>query len=80
MRHSFIFVAALAAAAWPGHSSAQSLAERVTRADSPRVQFTYSARPGACGNGRSFVQVGGGTWIGNFSEGERRDACEAGPS
>ena len=80
MRHPIVTAAALAAAAlWPRHSDAQALADRVAGAAGPRVQFTYAGRAGVCGNGRSFVQVGGNSWYGSFTEGDRRDACEAGP-
>lgn len=80
MRHHIVTAAALAAAAlWPRHSDAQALADRVAGAAGPRVQFTYAGRAGVCGNGRSFVQVSGNSWFGSFTEGDRRDACEAGP-
>lgn len=58
---------------------AQSLADRVAGANQPRVQFTYAARADVCGNGRSFIQVSGNSWYGSFNDGDRRDACEAGP-
>ena len=57
----------------------QSLADRVAGANQPRVQFTYAARADVCGNGRSFIQVSGNSWYGSFNDGDRRDACEAGP-
>jgi len=80
MRHHFALAAALAAAAlWPNHVSAQALESRVASAAGPRVQFTYAGRAGVCGNGRSFVQVSGNTWVGSFNDGDRRDACEPGP-
>ena len=58
---------------------AQSLADRVAGANQARVQFTYAARADVCGNGRSFIQVSGNSWYGSFNDGDRRDACEAGP-
>ncbi len=80
MRQHIALAAALAAAAfWPRHAGAQSLADRVASASAPRVQFTYAGRPGTCGNGRSYVQVNGSMWFGTFSDGDRREACESGP-
>ena len=79
-RTHVVMAAALAAAAlWPTHSAAQALAERVAGAPGSRVQFTYAGRPGVCGNGRSFVQVSGSMWFGSYSDGDRREPCEAGP-
>jgi HEAT repeat protein len=59
--------------------SAQSLADRIASANMPRVQFTYAARADVCGNGRSFIQVAGNHWFGNWSDSERREPCVAGP-
>ena len=71
---------ALATLALPGATSmAQSLADRVANANQPRVQFTYAARAEVCGNGRSFIQVAGNSWYGNWSDSERREPCVPGP-
>jgi HEAT repeat protein len=47
------------------------------------VAFTFAARPGVCGNGRSYIQTGpnsfSGSWVGNFNETTRMDPCVAGP-
>src|SRR5215216_5847571 len=71
----------LAAAISPVH--AQSLAQRVSSAPDGRVAFTFAARPGVCGNGRSYIQTGpnsfSGSWVGNFNETTRMDPCVAGP-
>ena len=59
--------------------SAQSLSDRVASASDARVQFTYAARADVCGNGRSFIQVSGNQWYGSWNDGDRREACVAGP-
>jgi HEAT repeat protein len=59
--------------------SAQSFADRIAGASEPRVQFTFAARAGVCGNGRSFIQVSGNTWYGSWNDGDRRDTCTEGP-
>jgi HEAT repeat protein len=76
--HRFLALATLSAAGAQG-SAAQSLAERVAEASEPRVQFTFAARPGVCGNGRSFIQVSGNAWYGSWNESDRRDVCVEGP-
>ena len=61
--------------------SAQSLADRVNGASASAVQFTYSARPGVCGNGRTYIMTGNGSTYGNFSYNEttRTEPCVNGP-
>ena len=61
--------------------SAQSLADRVNSASASAVQFTYSARPGVCGNGRTYIMTGNGSTYGNFSYNEitRTEPCQNGP-
>ncbi len=58
---------------------AQSLAQRVTRAPAGAVSFTFAAREGVCGNGRGFLMVGNGTYVGNWNGDFNRDQCEKGP-
>ena len=60
-------------------SSAQTLADRIASASQPRVQFSYAARSGVCGNGRSFINVMGNTWVGSWSDSDRRESCAEGP-
>src|SRR5437016_14148154 len=64
-------------------SGAQSLARRITSAPDGRVQFSFAARPGICGNGRSYIQTGpnsySGSWVGSFDDTRRMDPCVAGP-
>lgn len=70
---------ALASAAAP--ALAQSLADRVSRAPDGAVQFTFAARPGVCGNGRSFISLDSHAFFGSYSGSDvmRREQCEAGP-
>jgi HEAT repeat protein len=64
-------------------ASAQSLARRVASAPEGRVQFSYPAKPGVCGNGRSYIQTGpnsfSGSWVGSVDDARRADPCIAGP-
>lgn len=70
-------------------ASAQSLANRVSSAPDGRVMFTYAARPGVCGNGRTYIQTGpnsitgsvsyNSNYYGNFNDAMRADPCVAGP-
>src|SRR5206468_7664049 len=50
--------------------------------------FTFAARPGVCGNGRSFIQLGNSSFYGSYSgsymttsNGDvvRADVCQNGP-
>ena len=76
-------IAALAAvvAAAPTHLHAQSIADRVNGAPDGRVQFSFAARSGVCGDGRTFIQTGpnnyNGIYYGNSDY--ARAACVAGP-
>src|SRR4051812_11262298 len=74
-----IVFATTAALVVPPALAGQSLADRVAGAGSARVQFTFAARAGVCGNGRSFIQVAGNQWYGNWNEGMRQEVCAEGP-
>ncbi len=66
-----------------GPAFAQSLADRVSRVPDGAVQFTFAARPGVCGNGRTFISIDSHSMYGSFSgspETMRRDQCEPGPA
>ncbi|HEX7020731.1 MAG TPA: HEAT repeat domain-containing protein [Gemmatimonadaceae bacterium] len=63
-------------------ATAQSLNERVARAPEGPVQFSFAARPGVCGNGRTFIQVSPNSYVGNVyvgSDGASAESCVAGP-
>jgi len=74
---------ALANGALPTGARAQTLGRRIDSSPDGRVQFTFSARPGVCGNGRSYIQTGPnnytGSFNGNMSDQLRSDPCVAGP-
>lgn len=86
---SLAFVATMAVAATPRPSSAQSLAERISRAPDGVVRISYPARPGVCGDGEGIVirdAQGDGNftiyreWNGISTGGDGREAdCEQGP-
>lgn len=62
---------------------AQSLADRVSRVPDGAVQFTFAARSGVCGDGRTFISIDSHSMYGTFSgspEAMRRDHCEQGPA
>lgn len=66
-------------AAFTSPARAQSLARRITSAPEGRVQFSFAARPGVCGNGRSYIQTGPNSFSGNWDDTRRMDPCVAGP-
>src|ERR1041385_3430957 len=61
--------------------SAQSIADRVNGASASAVQFTFAARPGVCGNGRTYIATSNGSTYGNFysSDMNRTEPCQNGP-
>ncbi|HKR10137.1 MAG TPA: HEAT repeat domain-containing protein [Gemmatimonadaceae bacterium] len=77
MSPSRLIAIALASAVAATSVSAQSLANRVASASDRSVQFTYKARPGVCGDGRTYISTGGGNYYGSYSD--RMDQCQAGP-
>ena len=91
MRHAFsqaarsaTLLGAVMLGALPMIARAQSsLERRISSASDGRVQFTFPARSGVCGNGRSYIQTGPNNFTGNFngnmSDQLRSDPCVAGP-
>ena len=67
---------AVGASTSPG--GAQSLANRVASASGSSVQFSYPARPGVCGDGRTYISTGSGNFYGSYST-NGSDQCVAGP-
>ncbi|MFL5639221.1 MAG: HEAT repeat domain-containing protein [Gemmatimonadaceae bacterium] len=59
-------------------STAQTLANRITSAADRSVQFSYKARPGVCGDGRTYISTGPGNFYGSFSS-DASTQCESGP-
>jgi HEAT repeat protein len=72
-------VVLIALGAW--EAEGQSLANRVNAVRNGRVHFTFAAREGVCGNGRSFISVGSNVHIGShsMSDGRLSEPCERGP-
>jgi hypothetical protein len=71
-------VALLTIATAAPHASAQSLANRIAAASDRSVQFSFPARPGVCGDGRTYISTGSGNFYGSFST-NASDQCLAGP-
>ncbi|MDQ6872392.1 MAG: HEAT repeat domain-containing protein [Gemmatimonadota bacterium] len=59
-------------------ADAQPLANRVASASARSVQFSYPARPGVCGDGRTFISTGSNGSYGFYST-NASDQCVAGP-
>ncbi len=59
--------------------NAQALARRVESASSPNVQFHFSARPGVCGDGRTYIRTDTDSWYGSVNDFTRSQPCEVGP-
>jgi HEAT repeat protein len=64
----------------PSAGRAQNLAQRVASAPDGAVQFSYAARPGVCGNGRSYYSINGSMWFGTVNDNTMRsEPCQPGP-
>jgi len=68
----------VATAASAAPALAQSLANRIASAADRSVQFSFPARPGVCGDGRTYISTGSGNFYGSFST-NTADQCQAGP-
>ena len=68
----------VAISATASQAAAQSLANRVASASDRSVQFSYPARPGVCGDGRTYISTGPGNFYGSYST-NASDQCVAGP-
>jgi hypothetical protein len=80
MTNRLFHLAALVVAISASASSAcgQSLANKIASAGDRSVQFSFPARPGVCGDGRSYISTGSGNFYGSFSS-NSADQCQAGP-
>ncbi|MBI3790590.1 MAG: hypothetical protein HY275_06905 [Gemmatimonadetes bacterium] len=67
------------ALALPAVACGQGLAGRVQGAPDGPVSFTFSARSGTCGNGKTYFRVDDGSWHGSWSDGMPGDPCTPGP-
>src|SRR5688500_11863695 len=73
-------VAAGAVFLLPPAARAQNLAQRIASAPDGPVQFNYTARPGVCGNGRTYYSINGSSWYGTMNDNTlRSDPCQPGP-
>src|SRR5688500_19164477 len=73
-------VAAGAVFLLPPAARAQNLAQRIASAPDGPVQFNYTARPGVCGNGRTYYSINGSSWYGTMIYNTlRSDPCQPGP-
>jgi HEAT repeat protein len=72
-------IAALVLTLAPLGAGAQQLAARVDAAPPGLVQFQFAARPGICGNGRTYIQTSPGNYTGTYVETVRMEPCEPGP-
>lgn len=68
-------ILALAATA----ASAQAIAGRVGAVRDGIVRMSYTARPGVCGNGSSWISTRPGEHIGSFNGREWESECDSGP-
>jgi len=59
-------------------ANAQSLANRIASASERSVQFSFKARPGVCGDGRSYYSNAPGNYNGTFNS-SSAEQCVAGP-
>lgn len=64
----------------PSAARAQNLANRIASAPDGAVQFTFAARPGVCGNGRTYFSINGSSWYGTMNDNTlRSEPCQPGP-
>jgi HEAT repeat protein len=68
----------IAIAASASSARGQSLANRIASAGDRSVQFSFPARPGVCGDGRTYISTGSGNFYGSFSS-NTAEQCQAGP-
>jgi HEAT repeat protein len=59
-------------------ADAQTLASRVASSSGRAIQFSYPARPGVCGDGRTYISTNTGSFYGSYST-NASDQCVAGP-
>jgi hypothetical protein len=65
-------------AASAASAGGQSLANKIASAGDRSVQFSFPARPGVCGDGRSYISTGPGNFYGSFTS-NTTDQCQTGP-
>jgi HEAT repeat protein len=60
-------------------AQSQALAKRIAASSEHSVQFSYPVKAGICGDGRTFISMGGGNFYGSYSS-NTSDQCAAGPA
>ena len=81
MRHRFLSIAAASLtglAAIASDSPAQTLASRIASSAARSVEFSYPARPGVCGDGRTYISTRD-NYSGNYTIGTSYEQCQPGP-
>jgi HEAT repeat protein len=64
----------------PPAGKAQNLTQRIASAPDGPVQFNFAARPGVCGNGRTYYSINGSSWYGSVNDNTlRTEPCQPGP-
>ena len=63
----------------PAVLGAQTLESRIANARNGAVTFQFTARPGVCGDGETFVRTGRRSYYGSFHANRRMEACDEGP-
>ncbi|MEX2111122.1 MAG: HEAT repeat domain-containing protein [Gemmatimonadaceae bacterium] len=78
-RFQFLATACLLGLVGPASaSSAQTLASRIGSRSDRSVQFSYTARPGVCGDGRTYISTRD-NFVGTYSTNTSYQQCQAGP-
>ena len=80
MRQRFLSLvaASLASAVFSSDTAAQSLASRIASSSARSVEFSYPARPGVCGDGRTYISTRD-SYGGNYTIGTSYEQCQPGP-
>ncbi len=68
----------VAVIAGAGESSAQPLASRIASSSARSAQFTYAARAGVCGDGRTYISTRE-YFVGNYNSNTQLEPCQPGP-
>ena len=77
---SRLTLAAAAVFLLPPAGKAQNLSQRIASASDGPVQFNFAARPGVCGNGRTYYSINGSSWYGTGNDNTfRSEPCQPGP-
>jgi HEAT repeat protein len=73
-----VIASLVAISAATARANAQSLSNRVASSSGASVQFSYPARPGVCGDGRTYISTAPGNFYRSYST-SASDQCVAGP-